>query len=141
MKTLDQHSLENAYGDVLILESWKKLLASAGLAASIFHGTADARDPNPQQIPLPDREIYHKLEDIKLKTLEALKPIVFGWKNKGYQTIEEVEEALGKGTIQKLANSHANHLFPGLFPDESEGLFKRAIKILLNTPNSVFINQ
>ena len=141
MKTLDQHSLENAYEDVLILESWKKLLASAGLAASIFHGTADARDPNPQQIPMPDREIFYKLEDHRLKSLEALKPIVFRWKNKGYQTIGEVEEAEGVGTIDHLFDCYSSQIFPRLADDEKRFYFRRAIKILLNTPNSVFIDK
>lgn len=141
MKTLDQHSLENAYEDVLILESWKKLLASAGLAASIFHGTADARDPNPQQIPMPDREIFYKLEDHRLKSLEALKPIVFRWKNKGYQTIGEVEEAEGVGTIDHLFDCYSTQIFPLLSDDKKRFYFRRAIKILLNTPNSVFIDK
>ena len=141
MKISDQHSLKNAYGDVLILESWKKLLGTAGLAASIFHGTADARDSNPQQIPMPDREIFYKLEDHRLKSLEALKPIVFRWKNKGYQTIGEVEEAEGVGTIDHLSDCYSSHIFPRLDVGEKRFYFRRAIKILLNTPNSVFIDK
>lgn len=140
MNISDKSFLEDAYKDILIMESWKKLLASAGFAASLLQGV-DAVDPNPQKIPLPDREIYYKMKDVRLKSLENLKRIVFMWKNLGIQSLEEVEEFEGRGAIKTLSDKYAGNLFPHDHPHDAERLFRRGLKILLNTPNSVFINK
>jgi hypothetical protein len=147
MKTADQISLENAYNDVLFLESWKKTLASAGLAASMMGGMAMGKELSPEQIPLQKIRDYYEderregaVEARRKGAIDFLKNIVYAWKNKGYQTLEEVEEGEGKGTIRKIYLQYASSIFPREQQTKGYTMLQRGIALVLNTPSKVFID-
>jgi hypothetical protein len=108
---------------------------------------AMGKDPSPEQIPLQKIRDYHEderregaVEARRKGNIDFLRNIVYTWKNKGYQTLEEVEEGEGRGTIRKIYMQYASSIFPREQQTQGYNMIKRGIALVLNTPNKVFID-